>query len=846
MLFFLPITALIPLCTMAQQAQGKTFHYRHYRLFRDAILGTGAYGQVCKAKLDELPCAAKLLHPILVDRTDPKNQTNLRKFEQECRFLSEIRHPNIVQYLAVVQDRESGLPVLLMELMDMSLTHFLEQSEKPLPYHVQVDISHDIALALAYLHSNDIIHRDLSSNNVLLIGPGYRAKVTDFGMSKLSEMHPHMTPLTKCPGTAAYMAPEALQDEPVYSPKLDVFQAGVLMIQIITRKFPDPDRATRRIEHPQSPTGIFLVPVPETERRQNHLSLIPQTHPMLRLSLDCLKDRDKDRPTAQQVCQQLSTLKEAPQYVQSHQEGGGEGTGEDGGREKEVERREREVEEREKGVGRREREVERREREAQREVERREEEVGRRIIEVGRREREVGVLLQREREEKEQLSRRHQQVETQLREERERLLNEERKHIQLLAEKDQIIIELRSLPASSYTCHVSGPGLSATANYPTHVIVELSDASGQPCSLRQHVTAELQSVDQSSVVPTSLSVAEVQLADTSEPLATTGRWPWSKKKPTPAAARSVCQYKVSYTALSRGQHKLHVRLNGSEVSGSPFNITVYPDPTQLGTPVRVVTGLKDPYGIAINSHGEMVVSNWGGDTVSLLDRGGKQIQTYGSKGDRPDQMRFPTGVAVDSDDNVYVASYHKLQKFSRDGHLIKCVGRHGSKDEEFKKPQGVRLYCGHVYVCDRLNYRIQVFDTDLNFIRTIGSPGSGRGQFNEPYDLDFDIEGKAYISDNQNHRIQVIDTSGQFVRQFGREEGEGKLERPTAVHVVGQFVYVSNEGCRCIAVYQISGQFVISFRMHSDIGSCNPYDIASDCNGLIYVPDFRNSIHIFQ
>ena len=826
---------------MAQQAQGKTFRYRHYHLFRDATLGTGAYGQVCKAKLDELPCAAKLLHPILVDRTDPKNQTNLRKFEQECRFLSEIRHPNIVQYLAVVQDRESGLPVLLMELMDTSLTHFLERSEKPLPYHMQVDISHDIALALAYLHSNDIIHRDLSSNNVLLIGPGYRAKVTDFGMSKLSEMHPHMTPLTKCPGTAAYMAPEALQDEPLYSAKLDMFQAGVLMIQIITRKFPDPDRATRRIHDPRYPTGVILVPVPETERRQNHLSLIPQTHPMLRLSLDCLKDRDKDRPTAQQVCQQLSTLKEAPQYVQSHQEGGGEGTGEDGGREREVEKRENEVEgrereakRREEGVGRREREVERKERE----VERREEEVDRR---VGRREREVRELLlakdqelQQEREEREQLTRRHQQVETQLREERDRLrkeiqdereqhLYEERKHIQLLAEKDQIN-ELRSLPAASYTCHVSGPGLSATANYPTHVIVELSDASGQPCSLRQNVTAELQSVDPS------------------------GRWPWSKRKSqisTTVSMRSPSQYDVSYTALSRGQHKLHVRLNSSVVSGSPFNITVYPDPFQLSPPVRVATGLRDPWGIAINSHGEMVVSNFTSGTVSLLDRGGK-IQTYGSKGYRPNQMRLPAGVAVDSHDNVYVASQHKLQKFSRDGHLIKCVGQQGSKDGEFSRPGGVRLHHGHVYVCDRANNRIQVFDTDLNFIQTIGSPGSGRGQFNWPYDLDFDSEGKAYISDYQNHRIQVIDTSGQFVRQFGQEEGKGKLKEPTAVHVMGQFVYVSDNGHGRIAVYETPGQFVMSFGKHTGVELGNPYSITSDCNGLIYVPDFDKNIQVFQ
>ena len=105
---------------------------------------------------------------------------------------------------------------------------------------------------------------------------------------------------------------------------------------------------------------------------------------------------------------------------------------------------------------------------------------------------------------------------------------------------------------------------------------------------------------------------------------------------------------------------------------------------------------------------------------------------------------------------MYVASEHKLQKFSTGGHLIRCVGQYGSKDEEFRKPRSVGLHHGHVNVCDCVNNHLQVFDTDLNFIRTIGSPGSGRGQFKWPYDLDFDIEGKAYISDKNNHQSQVL------------------------------------------------------------------------------------------
>ena len=323
---------------------------------RDATLGTGAYGQVCKATLGELPCAAKLLHPILVDPNNPRNRT---RFEQECRFLNEIRHPNIVQYLGVAQDGEAGLPVLLMELMDDSLTHFLEQSEEPLTYHVQVNISHDIALAVAFLHLNRIVHRDLSSNNVLLIGAGSRAKVTDFGMSKLTELNPRMTGLTKCPGTPAYMSPEAMFDPPVYTEKLDCFQAGVLMIQTITRKFPDPGPAMNRVRDARYPTGWANIPVPEVERRQSHLSLIPQTHPMLCVAVDCLKDTESERPSAQQICRYLSALKEAPQYGQSLEGRGAERDGEVEEKEELIQQLREGIEERDREVREREGDIER-------------------------------------------------------------------------------------------------------------------------------------------------------------------------------------------------------------------------------------------------------------------------------------------------------------------------------------------------------------------------------------------------------------------------------------------------------------------------------------------------------
>ena len=306
---------------MAQQPQYE-FHYQRVELFKTESLGIGSYGAVYKAMCDDLPCAAKILHPTLFQFTAPGATSVMRKFEQECRLLSAIKHPHIVQYLGTYHDPESRIPVLLMELMDESLTRFLKRSHKPLPYHTEVNFCHDIALALSYLHSNGIVHRDLSSNNVLLIA-GSRAKVTDFGMVKLYDVNrstAHLTPLTLCPGTMAYMSPEALKDRPVYTDKLDSFSLGVLCVQIMTQQFPDPGDRVIEVEDSRFPTGTIEVPVRETQRRQSHIDLIDPAHPLLPVALNCLKDRDRERPSCHELCGHMSTLKASAKYTKSVQQ----------------------------------------------------------------------------------------------------------------------------------------------------------------------------------------------------------------------------------------------------------------------------------------------------------------------------------------------------------------------------------------------------------------------------------------------------------------------------------------------------------------------------------------------
>ena len=276
---------------MSQQfsTDAHNFHFHKLHVDKSQPLGRGSYGAVYKAKCDQLPCAAKVLQDHILISQKSEVERVIKQFKLECEFLSGIRHPHIVQYLGLKEIPEFKLPVLIMELLEESLTMMLEHSKQPLPYSLEVDLCHDIALAITYLHSNGTIHRDLSSNNVLITA-GKRAKVTDFGMSKIIDATKSPILLTVCPGTLPYMPPEALREPPTYTEKLDCFSEGVIMIQMCSRQ------------------------TPRQGERMKHMEQIRTTHPLLPIAKKCLSDKQEDRPSAEELCQILATLKEKPEY----------------------------------------------------------------------------------------------------------------------------------------------------------------------------------------------------------------------------------------------------------------------------------------------------------------------------------------------------------------------------------------------------------------------------------------------------------------------------------------------------------------------------------------------------
>ena len=168
-------------------------------LTTDTCLGVGGWGTVLLGKFRGCKVAVKQIHELILS---PHNR---RLFEREMNIASRCRHPCLLQFIGATNDE--GTPLFVTELMESSLRTLLEK--QPLPTSDISILSVDIAQALNYLHLSKppIIHRDISSANVLLWRQGeqWRGKVSDYGTANFMQQI-----MTVAPGAMIYSAPEAL------------------------------------------------------------------------------------------------------------------------------------------------------------------------------------------------------------------------------------------------------------------------------------------------------------------------------------------------------------------------------------------------------------------------------------------------------------------------------------------------------------------------------------------------------------------------------------------------------------------------------------------------------------
>jgi len=262
-------------------------------------LGRGAYGFVKDVLVHGTVCAAKVVHEILLMHANEEEYKQLQKmFIHECFQCSNLRHPNLIQFLGVYYPNDSAsFPWLIMEKLHASLTNLLKKySREDFSFARKISILQDVSLGIQYLHSKNIVHRDISSNNVL-VTKDLVAKLSDFGVAKMIDPEQAKSH-TRTPGTLIFMPPESTSVSPRYHKPVDIFSLGCVTIHIMTHQWPVPDDQV-------TPDRQVLS---EIERRMKYLNIVKIIMPLKMLIASCLENVPEQRPTIDKVVQKLQSI----------------------------------------------------------------------------------------------------------------------------------------------------------------------------------------------------------------------------------------------------------------------------------------------------------------------------------------------------------------------------------------------------------------------------------------------------------------------------------------------------------------------------------------------------------
>jgi DNA-binding beta-propeller fold protein YncE len=186
--------------------------------------------------------------------------------------------------------------------------------------------------------------------------------------------------------------------------------------------------------------------------------------------------------------------------------------------------------------------------------------------------------------------------------------------------------------------------------------------------------------------------------------------------------------------------------------------------------------------VGVDSHDNVHVFNRGQHPVIVFDRDGTFLRSWGEG-----VFRRAHGITIGPDDTMWLTDdlHHTIRQFSPDGKLLLTIGNpdqastlHGGKP--FNRPTHVALCprTGNVYISDGYgNSHVHKYDPKGRLLKSWGGPGTDPGQFNIPHNIATDRDGLVYVADRENSRVQIFDDEGRYLAQWNN------LHRPCGLHI---------------------------------------------------------------
>ncbi len=250
-----------------------------------------------------------------------------------------------------------------------------------------------------------------------------------------------------------------------------------------------------------------------------------------------------------------------------------------------------------------------------------------------------------------------------------------------------------------------------------------------------------------------------------------------------------------------------------------------------------------PMGIAVSDDNQrLYVSDFAQSAVFVFDFGNRKFSFIGN-------LHRPTGVALDADENLYVAEQELkgVSVFDRNGEKLRFI-----TDPGIQRPTGVAVdrKLKRLYVVDTGHTKstiqnVKIFDLQGKLIGQIGKEKGGNpGEFLFPTYITVDQDSNVYVTDTLNSRVQKFDSSGKYLRSFGqRGNGWGMFDKPKGV-ALDSFgnVYVADSGWSNVQIFNQKGQILLFFGGRGPIPGMlkNPTAVAISPQNYIYVGDYIN------
>ena len=311
------------------------------------------------------------------------------------------------------------------------------------------------------------------------------------------------------------------------------------------------------------------------------------------------------------------------------------------------------------------------------------------------------------------------------------------------------------------------------------------------------------------------------------------------------------RYRVEMYPEFRGEHEIHISVNGNAIAGSPYPVNIHMPPSQLGKPQGCLVDVTQPRGIALTPAGNILISEWNGKQIIEMDKLGRRLRALDIK-----NLLHPASIVLSDSNDIFIVEGSGVNcgiiKCSQHGKPLKAILGDGDAVCQFKNPRGVKISPrgNEVFVCDRDNHRIQVYDTDLNFCRCINFQKLDCDLKNKakPNDLTFDEAGNMFVTDYANDCIHHLDPMENYVSSFSRSKDK-QLAGPECL-VVDNFgyLYVTESHNHRVSVFKTSGECITAFGSKGrSEGEFNfPMGIAIDKDGALFVCELMNNrIQIF-